>query len=108
DDVLSIHRVGGLSPLTLLLHRKAGEHPPHRRDLCLPPISIRHFHTRTTLHNQLTQRPACSTSLRTRSSGRCVSSAHGERRCECVAAAVHSPLLSGLRSDCWQIMVPIG
>src|SRR5438876_9418860 len=52
DDVLSIQRVGGLIPLTLLLHCKAGEHSPHRRDLCLPPLSIRPFPPSTTLHNQ--------------------------------------------------------
>src|SRR5262249_24378521 len=47
DDVLPIHRVGGFTPLTLLLHRKAGEHPPHLRDLRLPPLSIRHLHAST-------------------------------------------------------------
>src|SRR5204863_882087 len=47
DDVLLIDRVGGLTPLTLLLHRKAGEHPPHLRDLRLPPLSIRHLHAST-------------------------------------------------------------
>lgn len=27
--------------------RKAGEHPPHLRDLRLPPLSIRHLHAST-------------------------------------------------------------
>src|SRR5207237_1161753 len=36
---------------------KVGEHPPHRRDLCPPPLSIRHFHSEYDLRNQLTQHP---------------------------------------------------
>jgi hypothetical protein len=46
DDVLAIHGVGGLPPLTLLFHPKAGQHPPHLRDFRLPPLSIRHLHGR--------------------------------------------------------------
>src|SRR5262249_44755121 len=47
DDVLPIHRIGGLAPLTLLLHREAGEHPPHLRDLRVPTLAIRHLHIGT-------------------------------------------------------------
>src|ERR1017187_3833354 len=40
DDILPIHRVGGLPPFALVLPRKAGEHPPHLLDLRLPPLPI--------------------------------------------------------------------
>jgi hypothetical protein len=47
DDVRAIQRVGRLAPLALFRHPQAGEHTLHCRDLCLPPVSIRHFHAGT-------------------------------------------------------------
>ncbi len=43
-------------PPRRLLHRQAGEYPPHLRDLRLPPLSIGHLHARTTLHDHPAQR----------------------------------------------------
>jgi hypothetical protein len=47
DDVLSIDRVRGLSPLAFFIHRERREHALHRRDLRTPPLSIGHLHQST-------------------------------------------------------------
>src|SRR5581483_2518845 len=49
DDVVSVDRVTGLSPLALLRQVKSRQELLQRRDLSLPPFSICHLHAAPSL-----------------------------------------------------------